>query len=111
MTLYLCLDDRGGMLFNNRRQSRDAALLADMAASCDETVWLRALNASKHRFTTEDLDHLHYNTDNVILVRIAQECGLKLPKDLAEEWAEEQAEEEAFELSQKNYDRKGRDAF
>ena len=32
MTVYLCLDDRGGMRFNNRRQSRDAAVLADMAA-------------------------------------------------------------------------------
>ena len=111
MILHISLDDEdgatkllkkalgAGMTFSGEH-------LADMAASCDETVWLRALNASKHRFTTEDLDHLHYNTDNVILVRIAQECGLKLPKDLAEEWAEEQAEEEAFELSQKNYDRK-----
>lgn len=32
LTLYLCLDDKGGMLFNKRRQSRDAAVLADMAA-------------------------------------------------------------------------------
>ena len=30
MTLYLCLDDRNGMLFNNRRQSRDAAVLEDI---------------------------------------------------------------------------------
>lgn len=32
MTVYFCLDDRGGMLFGGRRQSRDAALLADLAA-------------------------------------------------------------------------------
>lgn len=32
MTLYVCLDDRGGMCFGGRRQSRDAALLADLAA-------------------------------------------------------------------------------
>ena len=32
MTIYLCLDDRNGMLFNKRRQSRDAAVLADIAA-------------------------------------------------------------------------------
>lgn len=31
MTLYICLDDRGGMCFGGRRQSRDAALLADLA--------------------------------------------------------------------------------
>ena len=30
MTLYFCLDDHNGMLFNHRRQSRDAAVLEDM---------------------------------------------------------------------------------
>ena len=38
MTIYLCLDDRGGLLFNNRRLSRDAAVLADMAASGMVTI-------------------------------------------------------------------------
>ena len=33
MTIYVCLDDRNGMLFNNRRQSRDAAVLADIQAN------------------------------------------------------------------------------
>lgn len=33
MTIYVCLDDRNGMLFNKRRQSRDAAVLADIRAS------------------------------------------------------------------------------
>lgn len=32
MTIYLCLDDRRGLRFNGRRQSRDAAVLSDMAA-------------------------------------------------------------------------------
>lgn len=30
MTLYICLDDRNGLKFNKRRQSRDAALLKDI---------------------------------------------------------------------------------
>lgn len=30
MTLYLCLDDRNGLQFNHRRQSRDSALLEDL---------------------------------------------------------------------------------
>lgn len=30
MTLYICLDDRNGLRFNKRRQSRDAALLEDI---------------------------------------------------------------------------------
>lgn len=33
MTVYVCLDDRDGMLFNKRRQSRDSALLEDIRAS------------------------------------------------------------------------------
>lgn len=32
MTVYFCLDDRGGLLFGGRRQSRDAVLLKDLAA-------------------------------------------------------------------------------
>ena len=38
MTVYVCLDDRNGMLFNNRRQSRDAAVLQDMAGSIPEVL-------------------------------------------------------------------------
>lgn len=30
MHLYFCVDDRGGLGFNHRRQSRDAAVLADI---------------------------------------------------------------------------------
>ena len=30
MNLYICLDDRNGLRFNKRRQSRDAAVLADI---------------------------------------------------------------------------------
>ena len=40
MTVYLCLDDRGGLLFNKRRQSRDAVLLADMAAGLEGKLYI-----------------------------------------------------------------------
>ena len=30
MNVIICLDDNGGMLFNNRRQSRDSVLLSDV---------------------------------------------------------------------------------
>lgn len=33
MTIYLCLDDRNGMLFNGRRQSRDIRVLEDIQSS------------------------------------------------------------------------------
>ena len=32
MTLYICLDDRNGLQFNKRRQSRDSAVLDDIRA-------------------------------------------------------------------------------
>lgn len=38
MTVYVCLDNRDGMLFNKRRQSRDAALLADLRASLPDAL-------------------------------------------------------------------------
>ena len=38
MTIYLCLDDRNGMLFNKRRQSRDAAVLEDIRASVPDVL-------------------------------------------------------------------------
>ena len=34
MTLYICLDDRKGLTFNNRRQSRDRAVLEDILSRC-----------------------------------------------------------------------------
>ena len=30
MTVFICLDDKNGMLFNHRRQSRDKAVIEDM---------------------------------------------------------------------------------
>ena len=38
MTVFLCIDDRGGMLFNKRRQSRDSCVIADMAESVGDGV-------------------------------------------------------------------------
>ena len=35
MTIYVCLDDRNGMLFNKRRQSRDIKVLEDIRKSAD----------------------------------------------------------------------------
>lgn len=32
MTLVVCLDDHGGMMFNHRRQSRDRVLIAELMA-------------------------------------------------------------------------------
>ena len=42
MKLILCLDDRGGMAFGGRRQSRDAVMLADLSQAVREGAVLRA---------------------------------------------------------------------
>jgi hypothetical protein len=34
MTLYICLDDRNGLQFHKRRQSRDSAVLEDIRSQC-----------------------------------------------------------------------------
>lgn len=38
MTVYVCLDDRNGMLFNHRRQSRDIRVLEDIRDSVPEVL-------------------------------------------------------------------------
>lgn len=38
MTIYVCLDDRNGMLFNRRRQSRDSAVLADIRGELPDVL-------------------------------------------------------------------------
>ena len=38
MTVYVCLDDRNGMLFNKRRQSRDVKVLEDIRQSVPDVL-------------------------------------------------------------------------
>lgn len=38
MTVFVCIDDRGGMLFGGRRQSRDSALISDMASTVGDNL-------------------------------------------------------------------------
>lgn len=48
MTVYLCLDEKNGMLFHNRRQSRDRAVRADILRECaGSTLWMDAYSASQ----------------------------------------------------------------
>ncbi len=38
MTVFVCIDDRGGMLFNKRRQSRDSRVIEDVARTVGDGV-------------------------------------------------------------------------
>lgn len=56
MILICCVDDTGGMAFNNRRQSRDRALLSDMNSLCREkTLWMNAYSAKLFDETWENV--------------------------------------------------------
>ena len=41
MTIFICLDDRNGIRFNGRRQSRDIRVLEDMAARVTGELWIK----------------------------------------------------------------------
>ena len=71
MTLYFCLDDRGGMLFNHRRQSRDAAVLEDIRSHITGDLWVDPMSAklmerAQIPYTyapeeiTEPLENIHF---------------------------------------------------
>lgn len=43
MIIIVCLDDDNGMLFNNRRQSRDSAICKRIIQlTCDSVLWMNA---------------------------------------------------------------------
>lgn len=44
MTLYICLDDRNGLKFNKRRQSRDAAVLEDIRSQIAGTLLIESFS-------------------------------------------------------------------
>lgn len=71
MTLYFCLDDRNGMRFNNRRQSRDAAVLEDIRSRMTKDLLVdpmsqRMMERAQIPYLVmppelpEDLEGLHY---------------------------------------------------
>jgi hypothetical protein len=41
MYIIVCLDEKNGMMFNNRRQSRDKVVLSEILKICDgSTLWM-----------------------------------------------------------------------
>lgn len=44
MTLYICLDDRNGLQFNHRRQSRDSAVLEDIRSRIRDKLLIEAFS-------------------------------------------------------------------
>lgn len=47
MILIICADERGGLLFNNRRLSRDSALCDHILSDCQNKIlWMNGYSAS-----------------------------------------------------------------
>lgn len=42
LTGVVCLDDRGGLAFNNRRQSRDRLLIKNLCEGCEGKIYIDA---------------------------------------------------------------------
>lgn len=62
MHLILCIDDRGGMLFNRRRQSQDREVRRDMLSMADgHALWMNAYSAGQ--FSEEERPRLHVAED------------------------------------------------
>lgn len=54
MIPIVCVDDRGGVLFNRRRQSQDALLRADaLAMAAGSRLWMNAYTRSQFREDAE----------------------------------------------------------
>ena len=57
MIVMTCLDDKGGMMFNHRRQSQDRILREDVLNTAGERkLWLNSYSA--RQFTPEQQDRL-----------------------------------------------------
>ena len=76
MTVYIAIDDANGMLFNNRRQSQDRILRADMLEDCkDVKLWISQY--SKKFFVDPNGEITHTNVmmdDNYLSLAGETDC-------------------------------------
>lgn len=81
MTLYICLDDRNGLQFNKRRQSRDSALLEDIRSQLSGPLCVAPFSEK--------------------LIREAEIPYVLLPETTADFFAEEIPSQELLEKTKK----------
>ncbi len=65
MKIFICLDDDNGMMFNNRRQSRDGKVVEDVIKTVGENIL----------FTDEYSKNLFKNFENVTVTDEFQDDG------------------------------------
>ena len=55
MTIFVCVDDNNGMLFNRRRQSRDEAVLEDMVRTAGQKIWMNEYSSKLFQTVPEKI--------------------------------------------------------
>jgi len=83
MILIVCIDDKRGMMFNRRRQSKDSVLRADVAKTAGKhTVWMDGYSAKQFTDTPE----MKIKTDDDFLKKAGKKdfCFAEKPGDFSE---------------------------
>lgn len=67
MNVIICVDDNNGMMFNNRRQSKDSAVRQHIIADADGTaIWLNSYSAAQFKDTAFSDTKLNVSKFNAI---------------------------------------------
>ena len=84
MILAVCVDDKLGMLFNKRRQSKDRELRKDLLSLTDQTLWVNEYTAKQ--FTEDEQMWLNIREDYLDDIGEDDLCFVEnLPVDFNEE--------------------------
>ena len=77
MTVVLCADDRGGLVFHGRRQSRDLMVRADLLRLAGgRPIWMDPY--SREQFTAEEQGDLRVSRDILAQAEMDGLCFLEL---------------------------------
>ena len=80
MIVAVCVDDKLGMLFNNRRQSKDREVRKDLLSLTPGTLWVNAYTAKQ--FTEEEQPCLNIQEDYLTHISEDDICFVEnLPLD------------------------------
>ena len=76
MNIIVCIDDKNGMMFNKRRQSKDRILIADMIKEVGEnTLWVNKY--SEKQFEGFELSNLKVDERFMDLVKTGEYCFIE----------------------------------
>ena len=83
MKLIVCVDDRMGVMFNSRRQSKDAKVREDMLSMLEEGKELFVSPYTANQFLPEEQERLHISEDFLLEAGEEEFCFVE-DKDVLE---------------------------